>query len=157
MLQEKNNLKPKIIIKSNYNRFKSQTEIVEKAEPRTKQSFKEECDINNIVRAYRPNQNGTRIYQFDDYTNVDFFEMQNSVAAGTEKFLELPSHIRKKFDNNVGNLIRFINDKNNKTEAITLGLIDKPQEQPLKQPETSQKDDKKGSPPPDGGVKPSDA
>lgn len=94
---------------------------------RTKQSFKAECDINNIMARYlktgvleHVRQN---VGQYLDVTGADFQEAQNLVAGATSMFHELPSHIRTKFDNNPAEFLKFMENPRNAEEARELGLL----------------------------------
>jgi phage internal scaffolding protein len=98
---------------------------------RTKQEFKDECDINNIVKRYKKtgvithykNTNGV----YGDFSNpVDYQTALNSIMEANDMFMELNAELRKKFDNDPKKLIEFINDEKNRDEAIKLGIIEKP-------------------------------
>jgi len=101
-------------------------------EAKTHQSFKEECDINNIVEHYTKTGNwstslrpATRPPIFGDFTSVpDFREAMNYVANAREQFEALPSRIRKRFENDPGQLLSFLQDEKNRPEAEALGLIE---------------------------------
>lgn len=99
---------------------------------RARQEFRDECDINNILARYKDTGQLTHIAQtigeFGDFsTSMDYHEAQNRVIQAKEAFGELPSHIRTAMKNDPGQLLAFINDPDNREEAITLGLIDKPE------------------------------
>ena len=92
-----------------------------------RQEFKDECDINRIMKKYRstgvlPQRPGG---MFGDFSEVgDFLEAQNFVRLASERFASLPSDVRKRFDNDPGLLLQFIQDKANREEAVKLGLIE---------------------------------
>ena len=101
----------------------------------TQQQFKDECDINKIMDRYLrtgvlsdPLQNrGTPKY--GDYADIgDYMDHMNKVVEAIEMFEALPASIRKRFNNNPGELIDFVMDENNRTEAEFLGLIEKKEE-----------------------------
>ena len=101
----------------------------------TQQQFKDECDINKIMDRYLrtgvlsdPLQNrGTPKY--GDYADIgDYMDHMNKVVEANEMFEALPASIRKRFNNNPGELIDFVMDENNRTEAEFLGLIEKKEE-----------------------------
>jgi len=98
-----------------------------------KQSFKDECDINVLMRRYQ--QTGildgrdpaqARYMDVSDWQMYDFQTAQNFVASATSQFYELPSSIRARFDNDPGALISFMDDPRNAQEAISLGLMRDP-------------------------------
>ena len=92
------------------------------------QQFKDETDINNILRQF----NITGILpeaplspRYGDFTGiVDYHTALNAVIAAEDGFMELPADLRARFQNDPENLINFLNDESNKDEAIKLGLID---------------------------------
>lgn len=116
------------------NRFSSREShaIINTGESATKQSFKDEADINQITARYLKtgvlgNPNATRQAQFGDYTSMDFMEMRNLIADVDQLFNSLPSRIRKRFNNDTYQLIRWIENPDNNEEAIKLGLKEPPQ------------------------------
>ena len=96
---------------------------------KTQQQFKEECDVNNILRNYVSTGVLTHVNErepiYGDFTEVpkDYGEMINLIHESEEKFASLPSDIRKRFDENPANMINFLQDEKNMDEAIKLGLV----------------------------------
>ncbi|AZL82962.1 internal scaffolding protein [Apis mellifera associated microvirus 17] len=95
----------------------------------TKQAFKDECDINNIVRKYSKtgilehSAAGTpRIGDFSDITENHFHESMNIVARAQNAFEQLPAELRDRFANDPGRLLKFMEDPKNLEEARKLGL-----------------------------------
>lgn len=92
------------------------------------QHFKDECDINNILRQF----NVTGLLpesplspRYGDFTGVvDYQSALNAVIAAEDGFMALPAEIRARFENDPENLINFLDNESNKDEAIKLGLID---------------------------------
>lgn len=101
---------------------------------KTKQSFKDECDINKKVQ--RMQQGGllpggaVRTPMFSDVSGVDFQEAQFLVARARQAFEALPARIRHRFDHKPEKLLDFMADKANLEEAVKLGLTPKPEEPP---------------------------
>ena len=98
----------------------------------TCQEFKEECDINNIVKmpnyGINPLKPPTKMPTFGDFSDVkvtDFYEAQRLLAHSVELFEALPSDIRKHFNNDPAALIEFCNDPKNIEEGIKLGIYEK--------------------------------
>lgn len=92
----------------------------------TEQSHKNECDINKIVaRALKsgvlPVVSDRGL--FGDFSNVDYQNMQIKIARAKEQFMRLPVNIRTRFSNDVGSLLEFIDNPDNKEEAVKLGLL----------------------------------
>jgi len=117
-------------IHSRYNKpVKPKTEFDETnpdAMSRTKQSFKDEVNINTIVKRGldRVEPNPSRKPRYGDFTTGgDYQEMMNATAEAQSDFQLLPSGIRATFDNDVANMLDFLSDPANKKEAIEMGLI----------------------------------
>lgn len=97
------------------------------AESVTKQSFKDEADINVIMRRYE--KTGVMPFlderepRFMDCTGFDYQEAQLLVTGARSMFEELPAALRARFDNDPARLLEFLNDERNREEAITLGLV----------------------------------
>jgi len=91
------------------------------------QNFKDECDINHIVRQFGltgelPGQ--TISPQYGDFTGVlDYHSAVNAVLAAQDEFMELPAQMRARFDNDPAKLIDFLDKEENRQEAIKLGLV----------------------------------
>lgn len=95
----------------------------------TEQSHKKKCDINNIMKKYRqtgelPLSSKTPMYG-DFSSGETYHEACNLIIEAKEDFMKLPSEIRKRFGNDPGKLVDFLNDPNNLEEAMDLGIIEK--------------------------------
>lgn len=98
---------------------------------RTKQSFKDEVDINKRIARYMrtgylsdPLKVSQRQAFFADVTGAeDFQAMQNRVLAIRDKFMELPSELRLKFNNDPKYLLEYLSNPANMEEAIEIGLL----------------------------------
>lgn len=107
----------------------------------TQQHFKEECDVNNVVRNYMrtgcfglPGQMPTQKPSFEGFDqDFSFHAAQVQLCKAREAFDNLPSTIRKRFANDPAQLLDFLNDSSNRKEAEQLGLVD-----PLPVPEAPQ-------------------
>jgi len=103
---------------------------------RTKTEFADEANINNIVRRANISgvlPQGSRQPLFGDFSEVQTYEeAQGQIAAAEESFLHLPAELRAKFDNNVADLLDYIDNPANEEEAISLGLLPE-KEQPVSQ------------------------
>lgn len=97
-------------------------------EGRTKQSFKDECDINVIMRRYQKTgvlPMSQRLEpRYADITGVDFQSAMDLVANARTAFEELPASIRTRFENDPAKLLDFVHDEDNYAEAAELGLLD---------------------------------
>lgn len=104
----------------------------------TQQQFKDECDINNIMRRYTATgvltHLNSRQPEYGDFSNpVDFQNALNTVLEGEAMFAELPAHLRDRFGNDPQQLLEFIADPKNVEEAIKLGLFKAPPDEPAPQ------------------------
>ena len=91
------------------------------------QNFKDECDINHIVRQFGLTGElpGKPLSpQYGDFTGVlDYHSAVNAVLAVQDDFMELPAQLRSRFSNDPAELIDFLSNEENREEAIKLGLI----------------------------------
>jgi len=96
---------------------------------RTQQHFKDETDINNILRQFNiTGQLPTKALspRYGDFTGIgDYHSALNQVIAAEGEFMTLPAQLRARFDNDPQELIEFLNNPENKDEAIKLGLVKK--------------------------------
>ena len=95
----------------------------------TKQAFKEECDINNIMNKYQKTGAIEHLNSFGgDYgfaSDVDFTQSMLLIKKAENMFANLPSTIRAKFNNDPSQFLEYTSDENNHAEMVTLGLRDK--------------------------------
>lgn len=97
----------------------------------TEQSHKADSDINTIVRRIERGQPLSAFQQgsqgiYGDFTQFqDYQENLNTVIAAQEAFDSLPAPIRKRFDNDPVELMKFLDDNKNREEAENLGLVNK--------------------------------
>lgn len=93
----------------------------------TQQQFREECDINNIIKIH--SQTGvlpvsTKVGAFLDVSNVkDYQTSLHTVFEAQRAFDDLPSKIRSRFKNDPNQLLAFVEDEANHEEALQLGLL----------------------------------
>ena len=98
----------------------------EGTESLTQQEFSAECDVNNIMKNYRtsgmlPRGNPAEP-RYGYAPALDFREALEMVMQQEEQFMELPSEIRQRFDNDPHELLAFLEDPSNLEEARQLGL-----------------------------------
>lgn len=92
---------------------------------KTQQEFRREVNINTIIERSKrqglpPN---TQKQFFGDVTGVDFQMMQERILAANNAFMQLHPKIRRRFNNDPGELIDFITDEANYKEAVAIGLL----------------------------------
>lgn len=93
----------------------------------TQQHFKDECDINNILRNYVPPVNNVPPPVFGDFTTSDLMSAYDIVRRASSNFDALDSNIRARFNNNPVELMQFLENEKNREEAVQLGLLVAPQ------------------------------
>lgn len=98
---------------------------------RTKQEFKDECDINMIMKRYKatglfPQFPGQEPRYVSNIGMPDYQEALNIVRTAEAEFASVNSEIRKRFDNDPAKFLAFINDPQNADELVKLGLREPP-------------------------------
>lgn len=93
-----------------------------------KQSFQEECNINNIMKRYEKTGLIAHVNEYKgDYGAFeavqDYHSAYNTIIAANRSFESLPSTIRNRFENSPGNFLKFVNDETNHEEMKKLGLL----------------------------------
>lgn len=94
---------------------------------RTHQSFKDECDINNILKRYeRTGQLPELIKsnpQYGDFSEaVDYQEAINIVRHAETQFAALPAEVRDRFRNSPEKFLQFVEDPKNGPQLVEMGL-----------------------------------
>lgn len=94
---------------------------------RTKQSFKDECDINNIMKRFHQTGLVSHVNKYQgSYEDVsrgyDYRESLEVLKRAQEAFGSLPSKIRYRFHNDPGEFLEFMSNPANLDEAVELGL-----------------------------------
>jgi len=97
----------------------------------TKQSFANECDINNIMKRYEKdgvlNHLNTFQGNYGDFTGaVEYHEAMGIVARADQMFMTLPAEIRAKFGNDPGAFVEFATNPKNLDEMVSMGLANPP-------------------------------
>lgn len=95
--------------------------------PHTRQEFKAECDINNIMAQYLTTGEFFHINetapQYLDCTGEDFRANMDYIAGAFSMFEELPSAIRMRFDNDPAEFLDFCSQEKNRPELADMGLL----------------------------------
>ena len=114
----------------NVGKFPRPEDQVER-EDLTKQSFKEECDINLIMARYTEtgiidhvSQHGQ---QYGDVTSEDFLAAMQQITQANTMFEHLPAKARERFGNSPAAFLDYVNTIDDDTpsrELVTLGLMD---------------------------------
>lgn len=94
---------------------------------RTKQAFRDESNINNIVAQFL--KTGTLEFtrkhepQYGDVTGADFQTAMDTILAAKSMFADLPAKLRSRFANDPAQFLDFVQDEDNREEATRLGLL----------------------------------
>lgn len=120
---------------------------------RTKQSLADALDVNNIIKRYHQTGVLQQAHEFEgvygDFSSYDLREAIEKVQQSNELFLQVPSEIRAKFDNDAGAFIDYATNRENIGQLRDWGLANPqpPSEDPNKdlppQTQTSTKPDEK--------------
>jgi len=91
---------------------------------------KNDVDINNIMQKYRVTgflESNASEANYGDFSNAtDFHDMKNRIIDAEMDFSQLPAYLRSRFNNDPGQLLAFLDDPDNLSEAQELGLCPKP-------------------------------
>lgn len=108
---------------------------------RTKQEFKDQCDINTILKQFKLTGQIKHINaqaalgRYEDLPDeVDFQSSLNTIRDAGIAFESLPAKVRDRFGNDPAKFLAFLADPENKDEAQRLGLIKKPEQAPPSAP-----------------------
>lgn len=111
---------------SAYSRSVRPVVTIDPSEERTKQSFKDDCDVNKIIKRYKATGVVTHLNameaRYGDLTGIDFDRAMEIVTNARGLFDELPSGIRKRFNNDPGLFLDFMDNPENAEEMVKLGL-----------------------------------
>ncbi len=127
--------------------------IYEWGHSRTKQSFKDETDINLIMARHKASGVIDHLNTHQgDYGNFigyqDYHTSLNQILEAEDAFLTIPAKTRSIFDNDPGKFLAFVQNPDNLDEMIELGLAPP---KPVKPPPGA--NDDKAAPPLEDTVK----
>ena len=100
-------------------------------EVRVEQHHSDDTLVQNILRKYDStgvfyHVNKARASYQDNTPFNEYADMYNKIKAADANFMELPSEIRAKFNNDTGAFLEFVNDDANIDEMYDIGLIQRP-------------------------------
>jgi len=85
---------------------------------RTKQAFKDDTDINRIIDRFQKTGALSHLNKheaiYGDFAEFDFLAAQMQLARGKEIFDDLPSELRREFNQSPREFFEFVNDPANK-------------------------------------------
>lgn len=98
---------------------------VECRENKTRQEFKEDCDINLVLKRYKTKGILPIVTKaearYGDLTGVDFQKAQDVILSANSAYMALPAKIRRRFKD-AGEFLSFLDDPENVDELVSLGL-----------------------------------
>lgn len=96
----------------------------------TIQHFRDECDINTIVKRFGLTgelPQNLSMPTYGDFRGIsDYQTALNLVMEANRNFMTLPAELRARFENDPQQLLAFLDDEKNRAEAIELGLVKAP-------------------------------
>lgn len=102
-----------------------------------KQEFKDQCDVNNIIKSFKLTGQINHINaqammgRFEDLPDeIDFQTSLNTIRDASQAFEALPAKLRDRFGNDPAQFLAFLSDPDNLDEARRLGIIKKPDPAP---------------------------
>lgn len=99
---------------------------IDPLENMTKQSFKKECDINEIMKKFQTtgviDHYAKRAPEFIDVPTIEYQDALQIVIDAEDNFAALPSSIRAKFHNDPAEYLQYVENPENLDEMRTLGL-----------------------------------
>lgn len=114
-----------------------ETGEMEFARSRTKQSMKEEVNINNILAKYVKTGTIAHLNRYGATYGfapaVDFKGAMELIERGRSMFADLPAKVRRQFDNDPQKFLTFVQDEKNLDAMREMGLA-KPKEAPAEPP-----------------------
>lgn len=107
----------------------------------TKQEFKKQCDINNIIKEFSLTGQISHINAaaaqgafLDLPDSVDYQDHLHTIMRAEEAFAALPAKIRDRFQGDPAIFLAFVQDPKNAEELITLGIREAPPRQVVSAP-----------------------
>jgi len=117
---------------------------------RTRSSFRDECDINVIMRKYAKTGLIDHVAsvggQYGNFIDAPLYhDAMNLLLEADTMFASLPSAVRRRFDNDPAAFLAFTQDESNLDEMRDLGLLKKEVPSSMESPASGQAEE------PDGG------
>lgn len=110
-----------------YDSFRASDDAeVKKREIRTKQAFKDECDINQILKRAQREGSLSHVQKYPKAVygefdgEFDLLTATGKIARAEEIFRDLPSEIRSEFGNNALAFVKFAGDPANNSKLVEL-------------------------------------
>lgn len=121
----------KIIARHRYDEYNDPGLKCTLEEKVTKESFKDQCDIDKIIeRIARTGVAPDQVQKkYGDYSNVPDYQSALQIVVNAQaQFNSLDAHVRNRFNNDPGIFLEFASDSSNLDEMVKLGLATKREE-----------------------------
>lgn len=107
---------------------------------RTKQSFKDECDINKVMKRFEKTGVIGHVAKvqgrYGDFLGYEeYHQVMSKVALVQQMFESLPAKLRKRFANDPAEFLEFAQDTANAEELREMGLL--PAAPPAREPDNA--------------------
>lgn len=116
-----------------YSNMGPRVQTAPRGRSRTKQSFREESEINNILAKYVKTGVIDHVAKhggnYDFASSVTFHEAMSVVVKAEQMFADLPADVRKRFVGEPGEFLDFVQNPENHEEMIALGLANRKERQ----------------------------
>ena len=119
-------------------------------ESMTQEHFREETEILNIIRRHDRNgvidhiNKGSAIY--GDFSEItDYRDMIHKLREADSAFAQVPSDVRKRFENDPAKFFNFVTDESNHEALAEMGLVMK-KTKPAKVSSPNTEEEKSSSP-----------
>lgn len=138
--------------KPNAYRVREPVQIAFAEQGRTKQSFRDECDINNIMAKFIKTGVTTHINthggQYFDCEAIDFREALEVIQNAEDMFMDLPAVVRRSFSNDPAEFLEFVQNPANADKLAEMGLTGAPPKDaaPIPKIEAAPQEKQKNSP-----------
>lgn len=115
----------------------------------TEQHHKDDCNVNNIMARFRKTGAIDHVKEhggnYRECDSLSYHESLTIVANAQSMFNDLPSHLRKKFNNKPSEFLDFVQNPDNEAEMGKLGLLrtETPMRLPLEKPGEKTKEPEK--------------
>ena len=126
-------------------------------ESMTQENFREETEILNIIRRHDRNgvidhvNKGKAIY--GDFSEItDYRDMIHKLREADSAFAQVPSDIRKRFENDPAKFFNFVTDSANTAELEKMGLVMKKEPGPTIDSSPNTEEEKPSSPEGEGAT-----
>lgn len=91
------------------------------------QNMKDDVDINVMLEKFKVTgvmPQSVVLPKYGDFSSVvDYRSAMDAVRKARDSFMDLPAHLRARFDNDPQKLLEFVSDDKNRAEAEKLGLV----------------------------------